>query len=83
MTGDLTAATDLQGRRGIEEVVLRRLMRLADSLVEMGVKFVGCQKTIHPLVKDYFREKVLDLSRESFVCIPMVSCVYVCSLQCL
>lgn len=55
----LTSADVLAtGREAIESLMLRRLMSLASCLVDMGVKFVGCQKIIHPLVKDYWRDMV-------------------------
>ena len=38
--------------------MLRRLMSGASRLVAMGVRFVGCQKAMHPLLKDYWRENV-------------------------
>ena len=41
-----------------DDVVVERLMGVASHLVELGVGFVGCQKCIHPQVKDYLREKV-------------------------
>ena len=45
------------GRHDLEMVVLRRLMGVASHLVEMGIRFVGCQKVIHPLLRDFWREK--------------------------
>ena len=42
----------------VESGVLKELMRLAVHLVEAGVRFVGCQKVVHPLIKDYWRKKV-------------------------
>ena len=48
----------IEGGREMERVAVRRLMRVASHLVEMGVRFVSCQKVIHPLLKDYWREKV-------------------------
>lgn len=47
-----------EGRSRVEGVVLRRLMRVASCLIEMGVRFVGCQKVMHPLLKAYWRDKV-------------------------
>ncbi|CAI8055910.1 McKusick-Kaufman/Bardet-Biedl syndromes putative chaperonin, partial [Geodia barretti] len=41
----------------VESVVLKGLMRLAVHLVEAGVRFVGCQKVVHPLIKDYWRQE--------------------------
>ena len=46
------------GWKEVESAVLAHLMRLADHLVELGVGFVGCQKVVHPLLKDYWQEKV-------------------------
>ena len=42
----------------VESVVLKGLMRLAVHLVEAGVMFIGCQKVVHPLIKDYWRQEV-------------------------
>ena len=42
----------------VESAVLKQLMGLAVNLVNEGVGFVGCQKVMHPLFKDYCREKV-------------------------
>lgn len=42
----------------VEDVVLEQLMKIFEQTIEMGVGMVGCQKVIHPLVKDYLREKV-------------------------
>ena len=47
-----------EGQREVESSVLRELMRLGAGLVEAGVGFVGCQKVVHPLLKDYWRENV-------------------------
>ena len=45
------------GVQEIEAHALRQLMRLGSCLVEEGVGFVGCQKVVHPLLKDYWRER--------------------------
>ena len=52
------SATD--GKQELEAVVLGQLMRVASHLVTMGVQFVGCQKVMHPLLKDFLREKVCN-----------------------
>ena len=46
------------GVQEIEAHALRQLMKLGSCLVEEGVGFVGCQKVVHPLLKDYWRERV-------------------------
>lgn len=46
------------GRQEVELAVLRQLIAVADRLVQMEVGFVACQKCMHPLLKDYLREKV-------------------------
>ena len=45
-------------------MVLGQLMSVADRLVAMGVKFVACQKVMHPLLKHFWRDKVLGLVAE-------------------
>ena len=42
----------------MEEVIVQQLMAVAENLVQEGVGFVGCQKCIHPLIKEYLREQV-------------------------
>lgn len=50
-------ATGKQGVKGM--LMVGQIMRLMERLVEEeGVGFVGCQKCIHPLIKDYLKEKV-------------------------
>ena len=41
-----------------EDMVITRLMGVASRVVELGAGLVGCQKCVHPLLKDYLREKV-------------------------
>ena len=48
----------LDGRTAVEEAVLQQMLELAANLVTLGVGFVGCQKCIHPLIKDFFKQKV-------------------------
>ena len=43
-----------------EDVIVDKLMGMATHLVGMGVGLVGCQKCVHPQVKDYLREKVRE-----------------------
>ena len=43
-----------------DDVVLEKLMGMASHLVQLGVGFVGCQKCVHPRVKDYLRQKVRE-----------------------
>ena len=41
-----------------DDVVLSKLVGVASRVVELGAGLVGCQKCVHPLLKDYFNEKV-------------------------
>ena len=41
-----------------EDVIVDKLMGVASHLVDLGVGLVGCQKCVHPKIKDYLREKV-------------------------
>ena len=45
----------------VEGLVLDGLLSLAAGLVSSGVGMVGCQKCVHPLVKEYLREEVHSL----------------------
>ena len=45
------------GEAEIEAGVLKELLKMADHLVGLGVHFVGCQKVMHPVLKDFWREK--------------------------
>lgn len=42
----------------LDDVVVAKLMGVASDLVQLGVGFVGCQKCVHPQLKDYLKEKV-------------------------
>lgn len=48
----------LRGSGGFERVELGRLRALAESLLEKGVGLVGCQRVVHPLVKQLLGKKV-------------------------
>lgn len=48
----------LRGSGGFERVELGRLCALAESLLEKGVGLVGCQRVVHPLVKQLLGKKV-------------------------
>lgn len=43
-----------------DDVVIDKLMGVATHLVELGAGLVGCQKCVHPQVKDYLRQKVSE-----------------------
>ena len=43
-----------------EDVIIDKLMGVAFHLVDLGVGLVGCQKCVHPQIKDYLREKVSE-----------------------
>ena len=75
ITEDPAAAAGRGGggsRQELQAVVLRQLMSVADRLVAMGVKFVACQKVMHPLLKQFWRDKVLGLRAEYNIEFPMV-----------
>ena len=55
--GELNFASDV-GDIAVEDVILEQLLKIFSQLLEMKVGLVGCQKVIHPLAKDYLREKV-------------------------
>ena len=42
----------------IESAVLRQMLKVADWLLATGVEVVACQKCVHPVLKQYLREKV-------------------------
>ena len=42
----------------LDDVVVEKLMSVASNLVQLGVGLVGCQKCVHPQLKDYLRAKV-------------------------
>lgn len=48
------------GREAVEASILDILLQLADRLVEEGVALVGCQKCVHPLVKERLRQHVCE-----------------------
>lgn len=54
----VTTDPSIMGGRTVEDVIVQQLMAVAESLVQDGVGLVGCQKCIHPLVKEYLREQV-------------------------
>ncbi len=43
----------------VEDVVWEELVELADTLVKRGVGLLGCQKVVHPLLKERLREQVI------------------------
>ena len=43
-----------------DDVIVDKLMGVASHLVELGAGLVGCQKCIHPQVKDYLRQNVSE-----------------------
>jgi hypothetical protein len=43
-----------------DDVMVDKLMGVAAHLVDLGAGLVGCQKCVHPQVKDYLREKVSE-----------------------
>ncbi len=56
-TSDLSKSSSSRGMQGV--VVVGLILELMGRLVEEeGVGFVGCQKCIHPLVKEYLLERV-------------------------
>jgi len=54
----VSADPTVRGSRTMEAAVVQQLRTVAVNLVEEGVGFVGCQKCIHPTVKEYLREQV-------------------------
>lgn len=48
----------MSGTAAVEKVTLAQLMAMAERLVQQGVGFWGCQKCVHPLVKEYLTEEV-------------------------
>lgn len=50
----------------MEAAVVQQLRTVAMNLVQEGVGFVGCQKCIHPTVKEYLREQVRQMDVFSF-----------------
>ena len=50
-----------------EDMVITRLMGVASRVVELGAGLVGCQKCVHPLLKDYLREKVRGEGEREYV----------------
>lgn len=38
--------------------VLQQMLKVADWLVANGVQVVACQKCVHPVLKQYFKDKV-------------------------
>ncbi len=42
----------------VEALVLEELLGLADTLAMRGVGMLGCQKVVHPLLKERLREQV-------------------------
>ena len=43
-----------------DDVVVDKLMGVASHLVELGAGLVGCQKCVHPQVKDYLSQNVSE-----------------------
>ena len=41
-----------------DDVIVDKLMGVGSHLVNLGVGLVGCQKCVHPQVKEYLREQV-------------------------
>ena len=46
------------GLVNVEDVVVRRILEMAQSLVHQGVGFIGCQRCIHRRVKEYLVAQV-------------------------
>ena len=42
----------------VEGLVLEEMLGLADTLTVRGVGMLGCQKVVHPLLKERLREQV-------------------------
>ena len=45
-----------------DDVIVDKLMGVASHLVDLEVGLVGCQKCVHPKVKEYLRDKVGKLT---------------------
>ena len=46
------------GPEQFESAAVARMREAASQLVEFGVGFVGCQKVVHPVIKQLLRRKV-------------------------
>ena len=57
----LSPEPGFQGSGGFERAELERLRAMVETLVERGVGLVGCQKVVHPQVKQLLRRKVRTL----------------------
>lgn len=62
----VSADPTVRGNRTMEVAVVQQLKTVAINLVEEGVGFVGCQKCIHPTVKEYLREQVRQVDVSLF-----------------
>ena len=62
----VSADPTARGNRTMEVAVVQQLRTVAINLVEEGVGFVGCQKCIHPTVKEYLREQVRQVDVSLF-----------------
>ena len=49
----------------IESAVLRQMLKVADWLLATEVEVVACQKCVHPVLKQYFRDKVCMQTRQT------------------
>ena len=47
-----------------EGAAVVRMKEIAAKLIDYGVGFVGCQKVIHPVVKQLLRRKVICTQQE-------------------
>lgn len=55
-----------------DDVIVDKLMGVASHLAELGVGLVGCQKCVHPQIKDYLKDKVSE--RNNFqLYLPLVN----------
>ena len=52
----------------LDDVVVAKLMGVASDLVQLGVGLVGCQKCVHPQLKDYLRSKVSGTESHTHSC---------------
>lgn len=49
----------------VESAVLRQMLKVAGWLLATGVEVVACQKCVHPVLKQYLRDKVCMQPRQT------------------
>lgn len=51
-------STGVSSKKDLEDSAVQQMLSLCGKLIQQGVGFVGCQKCIHPAVRDYLKIKV-------------------------